>query len=147
MTDPDDFLYLGYLGDLTTLRDLQLRCGFSLREAADACLVSPETFRRWRNDRKPNPTAVRLLAILAGYVPWSGWRGWEMHRGLLFPPGYRRGGIGPGDIYAMPFERQLLAELKRQHRLSLKTGPSGGRGDVNRKLHEVHPVGVAKRSR
>jgi transcriptional regulator with XRE-family HTH domain len=120
--DADDSLYLGWMGNLPSLQDLQQRAGLTLHEAADALLVSPETYRRWRADRKPNPTAVRLLAILAGYVPWSGWQGWEVHRGLLFPPGYRRNGIGPGDLYAWPFERQMLAELRRQAKLpSLQT--------------------------
>ncbi len=154
MRDSDDSLYLGYLGNLTTLNDLQQLCGFSLHEAADACLVSPETFRRWRSDREPNPTAVRLLAILAGYVPWPGWQGWEVHRGLLFPPGYRRGGIGPGDIYAMPFERQLLAELKRQLRRRAPTPPSSlaspdpdpVSGAISGTNREAVPVGVAKRA-
>jgi transcriptional regulator with XRE-family HTH domain len=145
--DSDDSLYLGWLGNLPSLPDLQQRAGFTLHEAAAALLVSPETYRRWRSDRKPNPTAVRLLAVLAGYVPWQGWQGWEVHRGLLFPPGYRRNGISAGDLYAWPFERQMLAELRRQLKaLPLETDPLGGRGDVNPDRRSP-PVGVAQRSR
>jgi len=103
----------GYLGNLPTLRELQLFAGLGTKHAAAACLVSPETFRRWRSDRRPNPTATRLLAILAGYVPWRGWAGWEVHNGLLFPPGYSRHGIAPGDIMALPFTLQLLGEYRR----------------------------------
>lgn len=102
----------GYKGNLSTIRELQLICSLSVQEAAAACLVSPETFRRWRCDRRPNPTAVRLMAVLGGYVPWAGWEGWEMHSGLLFPPGYSRHGIGPGDIMALPLLYQLL-DLRR----------------------------------
>jgi len=107
-------LHSGYQGNVTTLRMLQLINGYTLEQAAHATLVSPETFRRWRNDRRPNPTAVRLLAILGGYVPWPGWYGWEVHSGLLFPPGYTRHGIAPGEILALPYLQQALAELRRQ---------------------------------
>ncbi|MEA3274930.1 MAG: hypothetical protein U9Q81_06495 [Pseudomonadota bacterium] len=61
MSDPDDFLHLGYLGNLTTLPELQLRCGFSVQQAADACFVSPETYRLWLRDRRPDTIAVRML--------------------------------------------------------------------------------------
>lgn len=111
----------GYAGDVTTLRTLQLLARLSTEDAARACLVSPETFRRWRSDRRPNPTAVRLLAILGGYLPWAGWEHWEMHNGLLFPPGYSRRGIAPGDILALPFLLQLLDEYRRQTRRPMKS--------------------------
>ncbi|NEV64679.1 hypothetical protein [Thiorhodococcus minor] len=52
---------------------------------------------------------MRLLAILAGFVPWVGWDDWEVHNGLLFPPGYRRGGIAPGEFFALVFYRQQVS--------------------------------------
>ena len=58
---------------------------------------------------------MRLLAILAGFVPWDGWHGWEMHRSCLFPPGFSKGGISPGDFHALIFWRQLVGELQRQN--------------------------------
>jgi hypothetical protein len=64
-------------------------------------------------DRKPNPTAIRLYAILAGYVPWHGWEDWEVHNGHLFPPGYVKNGISPGDWQAAIFLRQLVTEQRR----------------------------------
>ena len=97
----------GYAGKLTTLRQLQLACGMDDQEAARFCLVSPETYRRWRTDRPPNPTAVRLLAIRAGYLPWPEWRGWEVHGGCLFPPGIGRGGFSPGALLAAPLWFQV----------------------------------------
>lgn len=106
----------GFMGDLTTLRALQQRCRFTDRQAADFCLVAPDTYRRWGRDRAPSPTAVRLLAVCAGYVPWAGWDGWEVHAGLLFPPGVSRGGLSPGELMALPFKLQLLAEYERQIR-------------------------------
>lgn len=108
------FLTEGYLGKLTTLPTLQHRCRFSNAQAARSCCVSVETYRRWLTDRKPNPTAVRLMAILAGYVPWQGWDGWEMHRGYLLPPGYTRHGVSPGDWVALVFLKQLVSEQERQ---------------------------------
>ncbi len=114
--DIDDILTQGYLGNLTVLRALQARCRFTDAQAARACCVAPETYRRWGSDRHPNPTGVRLLAILAGYVPWPGWEGWEADNGCLFPPGYTRHGFAPGDVFAMTFERQISAELRRRLR-------------------------------
>lgn len=107
MSFADALLADGYAGNLTTLRWLQLACGFTTEDAARFCLVSPETFRRWRSDRSPNPTAVRLLAIRAGYMPWPAWRGWQIHDGCLFPPGFERGGFTPGDLVADPLWRQM----------------------------------------
>jgi len=103
-----------FQGNLTTLPELQLYCRYTDRQAARMCCVSAETYRRWRGDRTPNPTAIRLMAILAGYVPWPGWDGWEVHNGSLFPPGYRRHGINPGQILAIPFREQLVTEYQRQ---------------------------------
>lgn len=113
----EDLLLNGFMGNVTTLRALQQRCKMTDQQAAEVCMVAPNTYRRWGKDRDPNPTAVRLMAIMAGYLPWAKWQGWEMDKGLLYPPGYNRGGIGPGDIYALPFLRQQLAEFERQARI------------------------------
>lgn len=116
MSFDSQFLQDGYLGDLTALRALQQRCRFTNDQAAAFCGISPHTYRRWLTDRRPNPLAVKLLAIQAGYVPWDGWQGWEVHGGRLFPPGYVRDGLKPGDLLAIPFRVQLLAEYERQIR-------------------------------
>lgn len=108
-------LSAGYVGNLTTLAELQERCRFTRNQTAEYLGVSVQTYRRWLNDRSPNVTAVRLLAIRAGYLPWPGWQDWEMHAGKLYPPGYRQG-IGPGEILAVPYRMQLIAELQRQIR-------------------------------
>lgn len=114
MSDITRYLLDGFEGDLTTLKTLQLLCGFNNLEAAEFCLVSLETYRRWRTDRRPNPTAVRLLAVRAGHIPWPGWHGWEMHNGFLFPPGYRRSGISAGDMFAIPYLRELVGDQQRE---------------------------------
>lgn len=103
----------GYAGDPTALRTLQLLCRFSLEDAARFCLVSPETFRRWRCDRTPNATAVRLLAIRAGWLPWPEWDGWQMRAGRLYPPQWIGQGLTPGEVAALPYLHQLLAEQRR----------------------------------
>ncbi|TCT23853.1 hypothetical protein [Thiobaca trueperi] len=110
-----DLLSAGFAAHPLTLRKLQRACGFTDQQAADACLVSLRTYRRWCATGKPDPTAVRLLAILAGFVPWSGWHGWEVHRGYLFPPGYTRGGILPSEFFALVFYRQQVSEYQRLH--------------------------------
>ena len=99
----------GFAANLSALKALQLRCGFSNQQAATVCGVTLRTYRRWRATGNPNPGAVRLLAILAGFVPWDGWDGWEVHRGCLFPPGFTKGGISPGDFQALVFWRQLVS--------------------------------------
>ena len=114
MTVSSEYLRDGYLGDVTTLRALQLLCRFSLEDAARFCGVSPHTYRRWRSDRRPPLCAVRLLAIRAGYLPWPDWHGWEMSGGLLFPPGMTRGGIAPGEVLALPYLHALIAEQRRE---------------------------------
>jgi hypothetical protein len=42
-------------------------------------------------------------------VPWLGWQGWEVHNGYLFPPGFRQGGIPPGEFFALVFYRQQVS--------------------------------------
>jgi DNA-binding transcriptional regulator YiaG len=114
MSYDSGFLEEAYLGNLTTLPDLQFRCRYTNEKAAEVCGVSPETYRRWLADRKPNLAAVKLMSILAGYVPWSGWSGWEVHAGLMFPPGFTRYGIGPGEIQAVTFYRQQISALRER---------------------------------
>jgi hypothetical protein len=106
----------GFAANLTTLRALQQRLMLSNAETAAMLCVSERTYRRWLVSGQPDPTAVRLLAILAGYVPWEGWDGWEVHNGYLFPPGYTRGGIRPGEFFAVVFYRQQVAEYQRVNR-------------------------------
>jgi transcriptional regulator with XRE-family HTH domain len=114
MSYSSDFLAQGFMGNLTTLHDLQFRCRMTNEQAADMCGVSPETYRRWLKDRRPSVAAVKLLAILAGYVPWYGWEEWEVHNGYLFPPGFVKNGMTAGDLHSMVFLRQLVSEQRRK---------------------------------
>ena len=114
-----ELLAEGFAANPATLRALQQRLSMRVADAAAACLVHPRTYRGWLQTHNPNPTAVRLLAILAGFVPWDGWAGWECHRGCLFPPGFSKGGIGPGDFHALIFWRQA-ASTYQQHNAALR---------------------------
>lgn len=58
--------------------------------------------------------AVRLLSVLAGFVPWDGWENWEVHGGYLFPPGYKKNGIPPGEFFAVPFYRQSVSAYRER---------------------------------
>ena len=103
-----DLLSEGFAANLSVLRALQQRCGFSNSQAAVVCVVTLRTYRRWRCQGNPTPAAVRLLAILAGFVPWVGWEDWEVDRGYLFPPGFSRHGLTPADFHTLVFWRQLV---------------------------------------
>jgi transcriptional regulator with XRE-family HTH domain len=95
------------------LRGLLKRLHLSSADAATAVGVHPRTVRAWLASGSANPSALKLLAILAGFVPWDGWQGWELDNGLLFPPGYRRHGIAPGEFAALVFYRQQVTEQRR----------------------------------
>lgn len=82
-------------------------------ETASVLGVHPRTYRGWLASGKAAPAAVRLLAILAGFVPWVGWDGWEVERGFLFPPGYSKHGLLPGEFFALVFYRQQVGEQRR----------------------------------
>jgi len=113
--DSGNLLTQGYLGNMRVLPEWQRRLQITNQRAAQICGVSPATYYRWKHDRKPNLAAVKLLAILAGYVPWPGWENWEMDNGYLFPPGFSKNGISPGDWHALVFQYQLVSELRRKN--------------------------------
>jgi hypothetical protein len=98
-----------------SLLDLRRRNGFSNAEAAAFLGVTVRTFYRWLHHGGPE-WAKLLLALRAGFIPWDGWQGWEMHKGYLIPPGYRSGGYCAGEILAMCYERQLHSCLRRENR-------------------------------
>jgi hypothetical protein len=103
----------GFAANPAALKALQQRLSLTNADAAAAVGVRPRIYRYWLAGANPSPSALKLLAVLAGYLPWDGW---EMHRGCLFPPGFNKGGIAPGDFHAVIFWRQLTSELQRQNR-------------------------------
>jgi len=104
------------LGKLTKLGALQTIIGIDNIEAAKACLVSKETYRRWRSDRKPNKTAVKLLGILAGYFPWPGWEKffYNPHDQRIYSTELKHG-FCPGDLHALQYLRQTNEVLEREN--------------------------------
>jgi hypothetical protein len=82
------FLSRACLGDLSVFGQIVYRCRMTPGQVADYCMMSPGTIRRWIRTRKPNPAALKILVIKAGYLPWESWEDREMHNGYLFPPGY-----------------------------------------------------------
>ena len=94
---------------------LRLDAGLSVSRTAEYLGVTVRTVQRWRKSEAPD-WAGSMLRIHAGHLPWEGWEGWQIDNGYLFPPGFTRHGISPGDISALPFLYQLLAEYKAQVR-------------------------------
>jgi hypothetical protein len=74
------FLSRACHGDLSVFGQIVYRCRMTPGQLADYCMVSPETVRRWIRTKKPNPTALKLLAIKAGYLPWESCKDREMQR-------------------------------------------------------------------
>ena len=117
MSQLQDILYDGYTGNLTTPSILQALSQLPDTAAAQYCLISAHTWRRWKTDRTPNRTAIKLLAIRAGYVPWPGWEnffycafdGCLYHTDLTY-------GFDPGDLLTLHWLRQENTAL----RLALK---------------------------
>lgn len=101
--------------DGETLLELRRRNRLSNAEAAEFLGVTLRTFYRWLHHGGPE-WAKLLLALRAGFIPWDGWQGWEMHKGYLIPPGFRSGGYCAGEILAMCYERQLYSCLRRENR-------------------------------
>ena len=101
-----------------SIRSLMLLARMDLDQAAEALHVSPESIRRWERTGRPNPTASKLMAIYAGYVPWKKWKGWEVHNGLLFAPGQNRYGLTGNMIQNMIILREYNDTLESEnHRL------------------------------
>ncbi len=88
----------------------------SVDETADYLGVSLRTVQRWIQFDNAPAWASYLLWIHAGHLPWTDWEGWQVDNGHLFQPGFSRHGMSPGDIYALPFLYQLLAEYRRKSR-------------------------------
>ena len=101
--------------DRATFEECRYDAGLSVPGTAEYLGVTVRTVQRWRKGGAPD-WALFMLRVRAGHMPWPGWEGWQIDNGYLFPPGFTRHGISPGDISALPFLYQLLAEYKAQVR-------------------------------
>jgi hypothetical protein len=105
----------GYAANFSALRPLQQLLSLSNTDAAAVCGVNVRTYRNWlRGSFQPPASVLKLFAVLAGYMPWEGWEGWQIQSGVLYPPGFSRGGMTAGEFFAVGFYRQLVSEQRRQ---------------------------------
>lgn len=104
-----------YRGQNVSLHQVLLIAGLSLSDTLSLLGVSKRTFNRWEASGSPDPLASRLLAILAGYVPWDGWQGWEVHGDCLFAPGQSRRGISPSALENLSILLQHRESLIQQN--------------------------------
>ena len=111
-----DLLESAYLGNITRPKEIQTLLSISDEVAADLCFVSPQTFRRWNHDRAPNRCAMKLLGILAGYVPWPGWEKfyYNPYDQMLYSHDLKYG-FSPGDLHTLHYMRQGYELLQREN--------------------------------
>lgn len=82
---------------------------------ARAANVSVQMARRWkRRGRIPRGYRQLLELLLLGYLGAvsKDWRGWMLRGGKLWSP--EDTGFSPGEIRAIPYREELIAELRRQ---------------------------------
>ncbi len=73
--------------------------------------VSERTIHRWRSTNRPPVAVWRLAWVLAGNLPFPGWRGWVIDGGHLFAPGQTRRGFLPSEVEVF-FVYRRLAEVR-----------------------------------
>lgn len=105
-----------YYSQNETLTDVMKLARMSLPETLEFLQISKATFYRWERLGKPDSSASRLLAVLAGYVPWDGWKGWEAHNGCIFPPNQKNRGISPHMLEQSVFYAQYLDTLEMENK-------------------------------
>jgi hypothetical protein len=77
--------------------------------------VHIDTARRWkRAGQIPSRYAPLVALHLDGElgVVDRQWQGWKLSRGTLWTPEHQP--LRPGDVRAIPYQQQLIAELQRQ---------------------------------
>lgn len=105
-----------YLSEIYTLRFGE--CGLNRAEAAAWLGITPRTLQRHEYALNPPQGPIyRALRLRAGFLEDidPAWRGWRLVRGRLFWPGDRYG-FSAGEIMAMRFDLQRLAQLERELR-------------------------------
>ena len=106
----------GYDTTNTSLKPLMMLAKMDIHQTAEFLHVSKKTLYRWEQTGRPDPTASKLMAIRAGFVPWENWRGWEMHAGRLFAPGQLRHGLTASMIEGMVIVRQYKDTLEAENK-------------------------------
>jgi len=110
-----ELLLHGFLVKLTNPRELMTMIPMGVKDAAEFCQVSTHTFRRWLSDKKPNPCAMRLLAIYTGYIPWPGWADFMYcHADKKIYHKDLKDGFSTDDLMALHWLRQEVDYLRRE---------------------------------
>lgn len=92
------------------LRAARLAARMTVVAAAHWCAMSARGWQRMeRGETRVQVASYRLMLILAGALPWIGWRGWLMSDGHLFEPGSTRRGLAPGQIMTMMWTHDRLS--------------------------------------
>jgi len=90
------------------------QAGLSRAEAAALAGVCPRTLYRWEHGQsRINRAAFELFKThSSGIIQAGAWTGWKADIEQLYSPD----GVttSPGEIRALPYLRELVAELKRQ---------------------------------
>ena len=88
---------------------------------AAICGVDRTTARRWKRTLRASPAAERLLALVVNCdlgVISPDWSRWRIVDGVLMSPeGWR---ASPGEVMALPFMRQQIAEYARRRRVEVQ---------------------------
>lgn len=88
--------------------------GLSVGLLTELTNVHPDTARRWKRTRKISKAYATLVALritgdLGTLAP--AWQGFRLVEGRLWTP--EGTSVTPGDVRAIPYRAQLVAELER----------------------------------
>lgn len=96
---------------------LRLRAGLTLDQVARWTGQHRSTVRRQeRGQARVCLASARLLAILAGWLPWPPWHGWTVRDGALTSPDDARLAYTPGALVMVTFAWQLAAHARAELR-------------------------------
>ena len=115
MDSVSQILRQGFKSENVTLKQLMLLAKMDRQQTVDFLQISLPTFHRWERSGHPDPTASKLMAIMAGYLPWANWSGWEIHGVHLFAPGQSSSGVTSPQIENMAIMFQHRDSLQEEN--------------------------------
>lgn len=97
----------GWHDNLSSLFELQAIAGLTNEQAAALCGVTLRSYQRWKQTQRAPGYAYRLLAVMAGFLPWRGFENWYFcpHDGRLYRRDLRDG-FHPSELFEFLFSRQ-----------------------------------------
>jgi transcriptional regulator with XRE-family HTH domain len=93
------------------------KAGLTQNEFCDLFNVSINTYKRYKQTNKINQGIKVALQLMAGEIPFSGFKGWYFKSGLLSDSNGNR--FSSGDILGIIYDRQLIKSLEIEN-LKLK---------------------------